>query len=422
MKRLYAGIALAACGIGAFSMDRAGAQAIPTQTPPQTQDPGGGGFGFGLSFHFGGPKKPKTDEIRDARLPDFVPDQVIFLMDNGKANPNSIAQSAHVTIIESISLLSLSRIMVTAQLAAGDTPSAAIDRLQKITGVAYAQPNHLYQVMGDSGTKAKTKAPKLPRRFALEAISGDPVSGVIAMIDTPVAGDHEVFSGASVQNEFYGESKIAGAHGTAVASLIAGNAQIYGSARGAKLLSLSAFSQNKDGTAVSQTRYIAKALDAAALRQPDILALAFGGDEDRLLSQLLDIIASKGICVAAAAGNGGAKSQTPFPATHRASLVVTAVDEKQRIYGAATPGTRIDVAGIGVDQLVAVPGGYRNMSGTSFATAFVAGALLQMPQCSRAHDPAAMRSAAIAHAKDIGASGKDSIFGAGLFRIAAGDE
>ena len=261
----------------------------------------------------------------------------------------------------------------------------------------------------------------LPKRFVLEGLATDPsarVSGLIAMIDTPVAAGHETFKAANFGEQVLGASAKPGAHGTAVASILVGGGETPGSALGARLISLAAFSAGANDLALSQTRYLAKAFEAAIRLKPDVLNLSFGGSDDRLLSVLLDTLESEGVCVVAAAGNGAAKAAVPFPATHHASLAVTAVDEALRPYAYATQGARIDVAGVGVDIIAAVPGGYRRVSGTSFASAFVAGALLHMPQCRLNHQPAAMRAAARVAAQDLGAPGPDPVFGAGLFRVA----
>ena len=93
------------------------------------------------------------------------------------------------------------------------------------------------------------------------------------------------------------------------------------------------------------------------------------------------------------------------------------MDDGLSIYPFATPGPQVDVAAIGVDRLAAAPGGYARVSGTSFASAFVAGALLRTAACGTAHDPARMRAAVAVAARDLGPRGRDDVFGAGLFRL-----
>jgi hypothetical protein len=96
---------------------------------------------------------------------------------------------------------------------------------------------------------------------------------------------------------------------------------------------------------------------------------------------------------------------------------VTAVDQAMRIYPLATPGPQVGVAAVGVDVIAATPVGYRQVSGTSFAAAFVSGALLRSNACATLRSPAAMRTAVAAAALDLGARGRDDTYGAGLFRL-----
>ncbi len=383
-------------------------QAQDVPSPKKTSDLSIGGF----SFSFGGLANALL-QTRDAQVPDQVDTEVIFVMTNGTIDAAGIANSTNIAVLETTPLESVGLTMVVAKLRKGDTPELAIGRLSTLPSVAWAQPNHVYQSLGQSRV--------LPKRFALEGLPTEPAAittGTIAIIDTPVAITHEALKGASIREQIYTTRTDPGAHGTAIASLLVGTGEVPGAARGATLISLAAFEQKKD-VALSQTRALAKAFDAAVRLKPDVLNLSFGGREDRLLSTLLDAVEARGICVAAAAGNGGSKSSVPFPATHKASLAVTAVDEKLQPYAYATPGMRIDVAGVGVELLAAVPGGYRRVSGTSFATAFVAGGLLRMTECNATHAPAAMRLMAKTTAQDLGTPGPDAVFGAGLFKFAA---
>jgi subtilisin family serine protease len=237
------------------------------------------------------------------------------------------------------------------------------------------------------------------------------------MIDTPIEPNHESLKGAAVEQRIFGTSAVPAFHGTAIASLLVGTGEVTGMAQGAKLISLAAFDPAKSTSGISQTRYILKAMDAAWSLRPDVLNLSFGGKEDPLMGQMLVAINTRGICTVAAAGNGGPTGKVLFPATHPVTLAVTAADEKLRGYAYASQGSAIDVTGIGVGLLATAPGGYRQVSGTSFATAIVSGALMRSAACTKTHDPATMRKAAAAMAQDLGAPGVDPVFGAGLFRL-----
>lgn len=397
-----------------------GPVAPPTSGPYQHPDRprGGGGFQPSLTFEFklGDKPRPPTAPAAppDAPNSDQSPDTVIFLVSNPRTNLVALSRKAGVAVIETAALDSVHMLMVVGRLQPGDTPQAAIARLSRLPEVAWAQPDHLYRSLG--------AAERLPRAFGLQGLTDErmarPAPGTAAMIDTPVALGHAALRGADIQQQLFGPSGEAGAHGTAVADILVGQGDSPGSGRGARLVSLAAFRQaDVDAPSVSETRYLAKALDAAARLRPNVLNLSFGGPSDHLLETLLQAIDAEGVCIVAAAGNGGRKGAPPFPASYPGVLGVTAVDEGLRIYAFATPGPQVDVAAIGVDMVAAIPGGYRRMSGTSFAAAFVSGALLRTPACAQARDPAAMRAAVAASARDLGPRGRDDVFGAGLFQV-----
>ncbi len=403
------------------------AQAIPGQGTPQPRpqtprqpDRGGGGLGgsFGVTIKLGGKKKPPPPpeapplEMRDAQIPDHLPDQVVFVMASPAMGADRIARAARVTVIETSELDEAGLTMVVAQLAVGDNVPAAQARLEKLKGVAWAQPNFQFQLLGHA----------LPKRFALHAIPAKQpsVSGKIVMIDAPVDLKHDNLSGASVAQSYFGVAQAPALHGTVVAALLVGTGDYPGTAQGATLTSLAAFGPAVSGANLSRTSYLAKAMNQASKLRPDVLNLSFGGPVDRLLGVMLDTIHKNGVCVSAAAGNGGPGGHVLFPATHSASLAVTAVDENLRGYAYASQGPRVDVSGVGVGLNAAVPGGRRAVSGTSFATAVISGALLRMPACNGARNPAAMKAQVANLAQDLGAPGRDAVFGAGLFRLSAG--
>jgi hypothetical protein len=421
VKAIIAGVLASLTASAAF------AQAGPVNGEPVRQAPADhqsgvsiGGIGF--SFALGGRKKPKLPpampavpdapplEMRDAVVADSLPDQIIFLMATGASGADRIARAAKVAIIETAPLGEAGLVMVVARLTPPDSVAAAQARLEKARGVLWAQSNHQYQLLGQS----------YPKRFALHAIpeKQPTVAGRIVMIDAPVDLGHPNLAGASATQSAFGVDPAPAMHGTVVAALLVGTGAYPGTAQGATLTSLAAFGPpTAAGASLSRTAWLARAMNEASRLRPDVLNLSFGGPEDRLLGVMLDTIHKNGVCVSAAAGNAGPQGHVLFPATHPASLAVTAVDENLRGYAFASQGDRIDVAGVGVGLNAAVPGGRRAVSGTSFATAVISGALLRMPACNGGRDPDAMRSQVAAAAKDLGAAGHDAVFGAGLFRL-----
>ena len=405
MNRLIAGLALASLASAAVG------QAIPNQQRPNRTN--SSDVGFGLSINLGGKKKPKTPplEMRDAVIEEYVSGEVIFVIDGQGANAEAITRKANLSLIESVWLDESNVTMVVAALGPGDTVPEAIARLEKQKGIAFTQPNYQFQLLGKSR----------PKRFDLHVIpeKQPSVSGSIVMIDAAVDTGHANLSGASVTQQFFGTDKTPAVHGTAIAALLVGTGNYPGTAQGAKLTSLAAFGGSATDTVLSRTSFLAKAVNEASRLRPDVLNLSFGGPQDKLLGITLDTIRKNGVCVSAAAGNGGPGGKVLFPASHPSSLAVTAVDEKLKRYAYASQGARIDVAGVGVGLNAAAPGGRRGVSGTSFATAVISGALLRMPACNGGRNPAAMKEQVAARAQDLGVKGHDAVFGDGLFRLSA---
>jgi len=258
------------------------------------------------------------------------------------------------------------------------------------------------------------------RGLALHSLTKDEQSfqsATIVQIDSMVDVKNPDLSGANIEQRLFGAVGTPDAHGTAIAELLVGTGNYGGVARDAKLISLAAFEPTKKKTWLSQTRYLAKALNEALRIRPNVANLSFGANSsDRILSLLLKKMESQGICVVSAAGNGNG-GKVLFPARLKSTLAVTAIDARKRAYKYASIGPEINTAAWGVNMSAAVPGGRRSVSGTSFATAIVSGSLLRLPACNGEWNPAMMRELVARYAADLGAPGHDDIFGAGLFQL-----
>jgi Subtilase family len=342
--------------------------------------------------------------------PTQVPSQLVFTVSDDAVIPAALV-AGRASVVETIKLETLGETMVVVALGRGDTTQAASVRLSAIQGVIGVQPNFIFEGLQQSA------ATSLPKRFSLHRMASAVASGKVVVIDTGVDLGHSALRGTSIEEVRLAPGAAAGVHGTAVVALLVGNSgPAQGVAQGAQIVSFAAFEENRAGVSRAETRYLARAFDQGILRRPNVMNLSFGGPNDPLLSRLLDVANTRGICVVAAGGNGGPRSVTPFPASHTSSFAITAIDESLRIYGQATPGAKLDVAALGVDVMSAVPGGYRKLSGTSFSTAIVSGGLLRVAGC-QSGQPSVAHAAIRASAQDLGARGLDAVFGSGLFRV-----
>ena len=116
----------------------------------------------------------------------------------------------------------------------------------------------------------------------------------------------------------------------------------------------------------------------------------------------------------AAAGNGGPNAAPAYPAAYPGVIAVAAVDARQRPYRRGTRGAFIDVSAPGVNVTSAdAKGGATEWTGTSFSVPFVMAALLRA-KAETGGDRAAALALLDRTARDLGAPGRDEVYGVGL--------
>jgi subtilisin family serine protease len=252
---------------------------------------------------------------------------------------------------------------------------------------------------------------------------------LVAVIDTGMDVEHPELKGRIREHLDVSERGwSADAHGTAVAGIIAANADnglgSYGVAPEAEILALKACQPKEGGLeARCWTSTLVKALDVAMARDAGVINMSLAGPPDALLARYVDLATGQNRVVVAAAGNGGPNAKPGFPAALPDVLAVTAVDAGDALYKMANVGDYIDVAAPGVDIVTPAPdGGYPPLSGTSMAAAHMSGiaALLReaMPMMSGKEIAAVLKT----NVADLGVAGRDTLFGAGLIDACAAAE
>jgi subtilisin family serine protease len=117
----------------------------------------------------------------------------------------------------------------------------------------------------------------------------------------------------------------------------------------------------------------------------------------------------------AAAGNAGPKSPPLYPAADPNVIAVTATDADNKLFPMSNRGRYVALAAPGTHILVAIPdGAYEVGSGTSYSAAEVSGIAALMIQHEPGLTPDRLRAILLATARDLGAKGRDDLFGAGL--------
>lgn len=247
---------------------------------------------------------------------------------------------------------------------------------------------------------------------------------VIGMIDTGVNPDHEALAGQhlTVVSIDQGDRQPAGrVHGTAVATLLVGSpdSRTPGLLPRARLYSAQAFFADQVGEAADSFSVIA-ALDLLARSGVSVINMSFAGPANPVLDQALATLASKGIGLVAAAGNGGPSAPPAYPAAHESVIAVTAIGKNLSVYRQAARGPHIALAAPGVQIWTAASiSGGRYRSGTSYAAPFVTAALAVAALKAPGTPPAALLEELTRSAQDLGTTGHDEIFGWGLVQTAA---
>ena len=142
--------------------------------------------------------------------------------------------------------------------------------------------------------------------------------------------------------------------------------------------------------------------------------MSFAGPKDALIERGIAATAAKGIVMVAAAGNAGAKSPPLYPAANPNVIAVSATDAQDRLFAASNRGGHIAVSAPGVDIFLPAPDEkYQMTSGTSFSAAYVSGLAALLLERNPALKPDEVRTILMKTARDLGAPGRDDLFGAG---------
>jgi len=236
----------------------------------------------------------------------------------------------------------------------------------------------------------------------------------VAVIDSGVDVKHPELANAIADSfDALGSKEGPHVHGTGIAGAIVSHARLMGSAPAARILAIRAFAVAPNG-GESTSFVILKALDYAAAHGAQIVNMSFAGPNDALIERGISAAVAKGIVMVAAAGNAGAKSPALYPAANRNVIAVSATDAKDRLFAASNRGGHIAVSAPGVDIFLPAPDEkYQMTSGTSFSAAYVSGLAALLLERNPALKPDEVRAILMKTARDLGAPGRDDLFGAG---------
>lgn len=269
----------------------------------------------------------------------------------------------------------------------GSEPARIADLLSHDPRVEWAQPVAIYSGMDGTAPPLYPVQPSARYWHVAElhrAATGRNVS--VAVVDSGIDARHPDLDGqlALAENFVEGSAYVPESHGTAVAGIIAargGRQGILGVAPGARLMGLRACWQLAGQGARCSSFTLGKALNFAILHEARIINLSLSGPPDRLLDRLLDVALARGISVVGAIDpQGGAPA---FPASHRG--VIAVAQQGRAAPGPHGPQTALPSAPAPQGGAVLAPGqdvpaslaggGWRFVSGNSYAAAHVTGML-----------------------------------------------
>ncbi|MGJ4949205.1 S8 family serine peptidase [Bradyrhizobium sp. HKCCYLS20291] len=287
--------------------------------------------------------------------------------------------------------------------------------------VRSVQPNYRYTLQDNSvspseGDPAQYALAKLRLPEAHRLAQGSNVT--IAVIDSGIDRKHPEFVDASFDSfDALGGDEGPHVHGTGIAGVIVSHARLMGSAPFARIIAIRAFGQAKkaDGKGPESSSWvILKALDYAALHGAQIINMSFAGPKDAAIERAIAAVAAKEIVMVAAAGNAGPNSPPLFPAANPNVIAVSATDTRDQLLPASNRGNYVALAAPGADIFLPAPDGkYQIISGTSFSAAYVSGLAALVLERNAALRPETVRTVLTKTARDLGAPGRDDLFGAG---------
>ncbi|MFA6968227.1 S8 family serine peptidase [Bosea sp. (in: a-proteobacteria)] len=398
--------------------------------------------------------RPSRTVVPAASETRFVPDEILF-----ELAPNVLAETVlrryGATLIASRRIELAGTTIIRARLEAGRDLRAVLAQMADDSAIAGAQPNFTYELQQElaqtvstaSGGQRSADMPTLrlsdptavraapapsrdlPMQYVVDKLRLLDVHKLsrgatvrVAVIDSGVDIGHPELRGAVAGHfDALSEEFVPHAHGTAMAAAMVAQGQLQGVAPASRLLVARAFSGRASSASASGTSlHILAAIEWAVGQGARVINLSFAGPEDRLLSRGLAAVAARGVIAVAAAGNGGPTAAPLFPGADPSVIAVTATDADDRIFPRANRGSYIALAAPGVDVLAAEPQGrYAFSSGTSIAAAHVSGLVALVLEKRPDLDPAGVRRLLMDSAVDLGAKGRDQVYGAGRIDAAA---
>lgn len=307
----------------------------------------------------------------------------------------------------------------------GTDSAAYAEVLAEAAPVAFAEP------VGLITASAVPNDPLYPQQWGLPAIGAPAAwdytwgaeSVLVAVIDSGVDLEHPDLAGRIAPGgwDFIGNDGLPDdvqGHGTFIAGIVAAqtnnNLLMAGTAPGARILPVRVLNDTGNGNTFVVAQGVRWAVDAGA----KVINMSLGGPiSDSELTAALQYAQSKDVVIVAASGNTH-PAPVQSPAREPGVIAVGSVDKNSVIADSSCRGPELDLVAPGVGiQSVMNGSTWGTGSGTSMAAPFVAGAAALLRSAAPHLSAAEVAATLSAHARDLGATGRDDTFGAGIVDI-----
>jgi hypothetical protein len=385
----------------------------PVKSPSQLPSGGGSLLGGGM------PPPPVAQNIQGAAIKEDVTveagEVMVVSADMNEAQQlQQAAQSMGLGIKRRTPLGNLGLVVSVLRVPKGTTVADALSQLRQSMPNAWMDANHRYQLQ--AGKEA---------RYASQAIAWNPRAGCgaglhIGLIDTAIDDTHPLLKGRAIVQRSFLASGIVDApkdHGTATASILVADAPT-GLMPEVQLHAAAVFRSRNNKEVDTTAEWVVSALDWLVGEKVEVINLSLGGSRNLLVEAAVQRVLERGIVIVAAAGNGGADAAPIYPAAQPGVIAVTAIDANLKAYDRANRGEYLSYAAPGVDVWVAAPGGDGvYATGTSYAAPFVTAVIAEAKWSEPGIDRAALDTLLQSKAKDLGAPGRDKVYGWGLIQM-----
>ncbi len=309
--------------------------------------------------------------------------------------------------------------VVTMEVPADQSLDAFIDQLEKNEDIQNVEPDYLVELSYSPNDPQLSKSQyyhqKIETKFAWDQTRGSE-DVVVAVIDDGIDMSHPDLKNQIIHpfDTVKENGDIAvGLHGTHVAGIIGSsiNNGIGGAgvAPNAKIMPINVF----DGE-FAYTSEIIQGIYYAINQGADVINLSLGSySYSSAFNTAIQDAHKKGIVIVAAAGNE--KKSAPFyPAAYPNVISVASTTSADQISSFSNFGETVDITAPGSSIYSTLPkGGYGFLDGTSMATPIVSGVAALIKSSDPTLSNRDIENRLFATAVDLGAVGKDPIFGHG---------